>query len=353
MSCQICPGLNTAFTHFHRDCQDKDTQADLLKDFGMDYETYQAVFANLHTDSNVKKWVLDGGCSRYGSAFFLGVIKKIDNVPYSNFCHKLKFYHDCCDKDNKAFKMSDKAFHDRCMEKVKAKEIFFIPLECVTHVVALYFEKQGKNYSVKLVNTGDGLRFHLSRKIGSKIKSLPYVKFENIPTNKISKFFIREMNVNSMDEVYDKFMKITPLGKFDLKKLKDEDFITGQRGGSCFVKIVAALMRLDLGYCQYKSTIGKIKALSLIDYHEMSRHQDDDLFIFVLVTAVKKHDKRISKSKKRSNVKDLTTVLSAKESNDLLEVKKEMIVKVLFFIAKRIYQITASTLSDYFVYASG
>ena len=133
------------------------------------------------------------------------------------------------------------------------------------HAVVFLIEKSHEDdtYIFRVINTGDGIRFHAKITQGSKTKHSSSFKFSSVSGKDLSVPFLEalfrvysslETDTFAEDTIY----KLCLLHLDKSPYIEDfflDDFITAQRSGSCSLKSQLALIRIILGEAGYKKFI--------------------------------------------------------------------------------------------------
>ncbi|MBI5273491.1 MAG: DUF3638 domain-containing protein, partial [Chlamydiales bacterium] len=150
------------------------------------------------------------------------------------------------------------------------------------YMIYEFTKKENGNYRLTVINTGDGLENHAMRIDGYKNKRHPIMVFDEIDSRLL---FATDINL-----FYSMLLpRINPEGKefsgdivyttvFDLfsdklvkDDLKEREYITGQRSGTCSWKVLLALLRMETEPSLYKKAVILIKQASLVSFYEKNQ----------------------------------------------------------------------------------
>lgn len=196
-------------------------------------------------------------------------------------------------------------------------ETCFIPIslqfEDDAHAIGCIIRREENGYNIKLANSGYGLHLHPIRLVGDKFKSLPYLEFTTSgPFNEEAfKVFRSIQRCDSIDKFYQKFNTLFTKVPSDNSQLKDDDFVTSQRGGTCLLRRINQMIRATIGREAYKELMAQIKDLSLndtIDYaawknRPPATYRDENELLEGLILYAE--EERIKRLKKRQKPKTL------------------------------------------------
>lgn len=182
------------------------------------------------------------------------------------------------------------------------------------HAVGCIIKREENGYNVKLVNSGDGIQFHSKRKVGDKLKFLPYLEFTtSAPLSEDAFRALRSVQkYNSMTEFYKEFVKGFKTVYVEKSQLKNDDFVTSQRGGSCELRRLIQMIRVMIGREAHKELMAQIKELSLNDTIEYaaSRNRvnsvENELLDGLILYAEEERVKRMEKRKKPETLQTKT-----------------------------------------------